>query len=324
MYEIALGELGFDVGRRELWAKRAEFLPRFRRGIFSRRLGRRTTRATLVVQEIKWRCENLFSALAEKKLVVEHFLASGVNLKMYRDKRLPRTGQRRIHRFPQSILRGLPLVVAVKEGRINRGTIEYLERDDMLTEPARLYFTDVAVLFRDLHNHPSLYPGPEETPCVVDVQARIMGKNLLSTRFILDMFDPNDSFRFEGGVSDMEGGILNPFLINASVRVAEGHVHSLRFSAAGNRFSASGTMRINYRDLKISILSKKKPGKRRGIPSFLANRVILSSNPKKNRPLRLGDMASLRRGRKPIFDLIWRSVLAGIKSSVGITKAKKR
>jgi hypothetical protein len=160
-----------------------------------------------------------------------------------------------------------------------------------------------------------------------DLKIRASSKFMDKTDFHINLGmsvqDKLDRFTFSGNMGAINGSILNPILRNKSIHIKSGHLNGMSFQAWGNRFEARGKMALKYRKLNISLLKKRKPNRKDKLSSFFLNWIIPSNNPRKNKPIRIGNMHIRRKEAKSIFNMMWKSFLAGVKSSIGLKRSKR-
>ena len=69
---------------------------------------------------------------------------------------------------------------------------------------------------------------------------------------------------------------------------------------------------------------KKKTGDKGGFASFLANTFVINNKNPNGKNLRVGEIYFERDKQKSIFNFLWKSLLSGIKPSLGINEKNKK
>ena len=108
---------------------------------------------------------------------------------------------------------------------------------------------------------------------------------------------------------------------NANILIKEGYADKLEFSFHANEKYSSGSLLFLYHDLKIELLNKEtnKSALKEKLISFVANKFLIKeSNPKKNEPPRRELIFYQRNPNRFIFNYTWKSVLSGLKPTIGI------
>jgi hypothetical protein len=104
----------------------------------------------------------------------------------------------------------------------------------------------------------------------------------------------------------------------------DGRLANLQFNFAGSDYGLTGTVKMLYDDLKISVLERDKGSKeldKKTLATFAASIMIKKSNPqgKKDDP-RVVKVQIERDTNRSIFYLVWKSLFKGIKETAGIKK----
>jgi hypothetical protein len=97
----------------------------------------------------------------------------------------------------------------------------------------------------------------------------------------------------------------------ALVKITSGQIHSIDFHFKGNNARASGSFLMNYEGMKIEVLKRDDDTKRirkRGLLSLAANLLV------ENKNSGTSFMAEYNRNiYKSSFNLVWKTILAGMK-----------
>ncbi|MGI4749491.1 MAG: hypothetical protein ACRYFB_02560 [Janthinobacterium lividum] len=153
--------------------------------------------------------------------------------------------------------------------------------------------------------------------------AYLMGYGKLDARLQFDAADPADILHYQGSLGAMNLVNLN----NATkplglIQFTNGIVTSLNFDMQANAQKATGKVTFLYHDLNVILLKQdeKNALHRMSFMSILANAfVLIRDNPRFNDSARVIDVVYLRPENASYMGLIWRSVYAGIKESIGLS-----
>jgi hypothetical protein len=107
----------------------------------------------------------------------------------------------------------------------------------------------------------------------------------------------------------------------ALMMINSGNVNRLEFNLTGNNYNSTGTVLLLYDDLKVKLLKPGEDGKEfetKGLASLLANVAIKNSNPVRNKPARVANVSIPRNDSKSMFNLLWKTIFAGVIKTVGI------
>jgi hypothetical protein len=119
--------------------------------------------------------------------------------------------------------------------------------------------------------------------------------------------------------------VMNGMLeTTAFASVESGHAYAIKFDMNLNSTTSSGDVHFAYRDLKIKLLNKDDPDDpkfKEMVGSLVANLfVVKTDNPSnKSQPLRIGNIHFEHDPTKSVFFYWWRSLLSGLKESMGIS-----
>ncbi|MDZ7691302.1 MAG: hypothetical protein U5K69_09260 [Balneolaceae bacterium] len=103
------------------------------------------------------------------------------------------------------------------------------------------------------------------------------------------------------------------------VRLSSGTINAMEFDMELDQAKASGKILLNYSDLKVELLEREqvKENEEKQLLSFLANTVKIKRN-NSEKPLREGEITFERDPHKSIFNYWWKSLLSGLKGSIGM------
>jgi hypothetical protein len=106
------------------------------------------------------------------------------------------------------------------------------------------------------------------------------------------------------------------------VKIETGNIQKLEFDIKGNAIGSTGSLKMYYNNLKVQLLKEGEDGeapKKKGLLSFLANKLVIKdANPEKGEALRVAPVQFTRSPSQSFFSLLWKSVFAGIRETVGI------
>jgi len=157
-----------------------------------------------------------------------------------------------------------------------------------------------------------------------DIDARFLNKTSLKVVWQFYLQNPKGRFDVKGNLGSIAAIDANPLTVPMGpARMENGQIKSLQFDFEGNNNGMNGTVKMLYKDLKLSILEKDEDTKKldkKGIASFVANIIVKNDNPKAKEDPRIIQVNLERDTNRSIFYLIWKSIFKGIKETVGIKK----
>ena len=184
-----------------------------------------------------------------------------------------------------------------------------------------MFFTGIRADLKNVGNYP--VESHQESTARITASAKIMDRGDVKLNLEAPIADQRNQFTFSGSIGSMDIREFNPMLQNiAGVRVDSGRLNRLDFfvRAGGNR--AEGELKALYNNLKVSMLKRDKGQKKRRIVSFLANMIIVTANPRPGKEVRVGKILFEREKTVSFFGYIWKSLLTGIQSGIGLKKKK--
>ncbi len=320
-YSVTIEEMGISAPLSKIWMHLAALNPRYPKYDFSRKLGYRTDRKSLQIKWAHFHGADVADLIEKSRFQAEQLSIRGVYWEFFRNKQVPRRTGIRPKKFPQEYLRNLKANIRVERVKISDGFIVYEEQAEIANKTAKIFFSKIKMDLENITNIPHYLSKRNDLP--IRASSRFMGKTDFSLKMRLSIQDRHDRFSFSGKMQSMNGSLINPILNNNAIHLESGKINRLFFQANGNRYEIRGRMRMFYNELKISLLSKRRSYKKEKLASFFINWIIQSNNPKRRKPLRTGNMYYQRKLSKSIFNLMWKSFLSGVKSSIGLKKRKK-
>ncbi len=224
-------------------------------------------------------------------------------------------------KYPHQILMKLPVPYHVKKLLARDTFIEYKEKNKRSDSSGRVQFYHSAIGIKNLTNiDPDI---AKDNNCLLTFDTRLLDLIPLKSVIVLKLKDPDGRFTVKGSLGGFDATRLNPLLEPmALARVEKGQISRLDFRLSGDNYGATGKLVMPYRDLKVEVLKKDAGGndlKEKKLATLLANMVVKDNNPlKKEKEPREATINYKRVMNKSFFNLVWKSILAGIKETVGM------
>jgi hypothetical protein len=321
-YTLKVRELNFSKSMSRISLHSLELVPAYPEYRFARMWGSRTSRMSLKVAGVQFKDINLNDFFKGQGFHAGLLTIESPGLEIFRDQSVPGGSVLKEKKFPQEWLREWGFKLRIDEIKISNGNIVFLVGAGPGRKPGKIFFTDIKATLRDVANYPALLKKGAAVRLAVD--AGLMGKSSLKAHVTIPINDKKNMFAFSGSLGPIAMREFNSMVEEtAPLRIKSGVIKSLDFSARGNSDRIKGEMKLLYKNLKISVLKKGDREKKRRIVSFLANVVIRGDNPKRGKPPRIGKIYYEREMPMPFLSYIWKSLLTGIKSSVGLKRGKK-
>lgn len=242
------------------------------------------------------------------------------HLILFKDKRLsPNRSQ--IRPMPQDMLMRLSFPVTIDSVKVFEGFISYEERVPAADRSGKITFDKFNASLSHMTNDPKLVKS--NILMSVKASAYLLGKSYMEVALNFHLGSPDRMFSVNGSVGPMDLTQLNVMLEPvAFLYVDKGFSKGMSFQFVGNKEVSSGAMRFTYNDLHVLLVDKNTgaAGLDERVGSFLANTFVLKADNPTAISLRIGKIAHERDETHSIFHFLWRSVLSGIKSSIGLEK----
>jgi hypothetical protein len=195
---------------------------------------------------------------------------------------------------------------------------EVLEKN--AKEPGFIELTKIKGNIYNLTNSTKAIEKDEHTSFLAN--AYFMDKSLLTASFHFPLNSKNGEYYYEGELDTFNVQELNPLLENSFfVSVVSGTINSLNFDIVANDQDAEGELQMNYKNLKIDLLNKKKTDSlvidKRGLFSMVANSVIRNNNPNIGGFFKKGKVYYEPNKYKSVYNYWISSILSGMKSTLG-------
>ena len=325
MNKFSYGEIGLSTGSGELYVRDLHLEPLYNRHDYSRKLGYQTDWIDVRVNKLRLARINLRELLAEGKLNAGLLEIDSLVLVDHLDKRVAeRPGMK--PPMPQDALRKLKAYLRIDTVALKNGKATYEEQTG--PSPGTLFFDKMSVTFTGLTNDNLLL----NAGLVSELKgtAYLMGKGKLDATLRFRFGDPRNTFSFSAMVGPTDLPEINPMLSKLMpAKVVSGKLKKLVVPMVyANDDYAQGKLLFYYNDLSVSVVDQKHTffsKIKTGVINWAANDLIVNNdNPTKSGKMKTGVIHFRRDKSASIFNYLWKSVLSGLKSTMGFnSKAQK-
>lgn len=238
------------------------------------------------------------------------------DLKIYRDKSLPDDWEKK--KLYTQLLREMPIDFDTDAVRINKGSVIYEERLDAGTVPGEIFLDDITILIQGLNNVLEANGGKAVT---LNATANLMGSAPLDLEWKLNVFDPDDSFLVSGSLGNFRCDKADLFLRPMLGVQAEGNIDKMYFTFNGNDNSASGDLKMAYRDFRFKVFAKDGNRVNKFLTA-LGNLFVNDGSKADDEGFRHGTIEVDRNKNRSFFNYIWINIRSGIMSTLTGTGKK--
>jgi hypothetical protein len=240
--------------------------PKYPRADFDRRIPYEKDHINLKIPRISFenfsfqRLQDTLHLTESKMLISEAFL------EIYRNKLLP--DDTRPKPLYNELLRNAPVKLNFEQVLVENSEIIYEEQVQEDRQAGIIRFTNVEGEINHLNNLRDSLPETQ-----VSAQASFMRGTFVSLKLEIPVFDDFNSFRASGGLGEIEGEALDPFIIPAMDVQLRGKINDISFNFFGNDDVMEGDFVMEYESLEVELL-KDEGTEKKGFLSFLANLLV--------------------------------------------------
>ena len=320
MYEYTIAELKASVKDKSINVSDFKVIPQYPEIEFSQRLGKQGDRYDMVFGKISADDIDFKNFEESGRLRLSALSLENAELRIFNNKTLPGSKEPKTDNFPHIAIKKLAIPLTLDTLLMKKISIYYKELSPESGKSGTAFFTN---LYGTLHNVTNDSIQWKKDPwCRANFETRFLGNARLLVDLNLNMADKDGEFNYKGSLGPAKGKFYNQILEPmAMARIEDGDIKSIKFAVNANRYGSTADVVMLYDDLKASLLGKDgKVLKKKGLLSFLANTFIVkNSNPrKKGEPPVEANVNHAHSPERSFFNLMWKSVFAGLKVNLGI------
>jgi hypothetical protein len=319
-YQLKAESIVFNKPDDALFLSGLRLIPSYNKYLFSKKKGYQINRFALEIDSITIDGLDTDALLNRRRLSGQRMFIRTADLEIFRNLRIKKRKRLEKDIYPLHMLRKIKFNVTLDEILFHKVSFKYSAHLAKVRKPGTIMVTDIFGRIVNFSNNKENLNRKKRLK--LSATGKIMGKGPLSATMTIPLTKKPQAFSVSGSLGKMKLGKLNSILFNNHIKINKGQLDNMTFSLQGNPNKISGEMRLKYRDLNVSLLKKEDRKKRRRFVSFLANWVLHSQNPKLSKPLRIGNIHYKKENPMSFFSFLWKAMLEGIKSSIGLKKAK--
>ncbi len=234
----------------------------------------------------------------------------------FRDNRLPfRHGV--IKPLLTDRIKSIPFKISIDSILLHNVTLAYTETEPRKGMQATLNVSNLDLKFNPVRN----YNLKETDSLLILASGKLMDSAEVILKVKESYADSLSGFLLTARIGSSAMQILNPVLEPlANVKLRSGFLDSLHMRVNGDEYMAWGEMQMNYRDLKIQLLTR--PGKEKPagkMLNFLVNTFVIKNNNKG----KSADVFFIRHRDRSSINYLIKILLSGVNSSIGVKSTKK-
>jgi hypothetical protein len=319
LYNFRFSSLDLDSEHKTLTAKKLEVDPIHSEAVFARLKGEQADRFDVKFSGAHFTNIDVTQVL-NGNLVADALTVKEGIIKIFRDKNYPNKNISKIGRFPHQLLMRAGTDISLRKVDIQSGLIEYKEKSDLTGMAGKILFDKSTISIANLSNRPEdLRANPT---CLINMKAKFLGVVPANVNLRLYTGSKNGRFAASGNLGATDATVLNQIVNPLGLaNIESGQLNGCQFHIDGNDYGGNGTVKLLYNNLKVKLLKQDEDNgelKSKKLASLLANAAIKDENPKKNKPPRIAQVNYKRNPYKGFFNLVWKSIFAGIQETVGV------
>lgn len=306
-YKIVLNKIKYDYKTSSLLISNFKMNPTIERGKLASTYTYNTEVFEFETDVIQFKGFHLDSILRTGIVKLDTVLVDRPIFGIYKDQTKPFNLNKR-PQFLNQKLKTLKLPLNIEKVLIKNGLFSYWEKHADFKELMTLDISDFNV---EISNITSL---KDSLTFGDDLKINLKGNVCKVAPLNLDIFMHyttwNNSYSFTGSVGKANFVNFNEALYpGTGVNFSAGILNSIQFSVHGTPSGSAGKMTMLYDNLEADFATKEK--KKKGL-SWVANTVLLESNPSKKGKLRVAEIQFERVPYKSFGNLLWKSVMSGM------------
>ncbi|UKT63470.1 hypothetical protein [Pedobacter mucosus] len=327
MYNIRLSQLDFRATTGKLRVNRFELEPLYSEMNFGKFTGYSKDRFHIQMSNILLNGIDLPLYISRQELWAKEMVISNGSVSVFNDQSLPKKPKDiKIGKFPHELLQRLNAQILVQKIQLKDVNINYSIYDQVSNQKGQISFQHTSGIILNATNVAKI---KATNPIMeANLSTYLMGQGKLNVDFKFDLLAKNGAFSYAGVLSNTNARVMNQITKPLGlVQINRGNVDKLQFDFTANNTGAKGKVNFYYYDLSVALMRndvERGHLVKRGLLSFLANALIINpENPSQNGKFISADVNYERPANSSFFNLIWRSLFAGIKHSIGITEEKQ-
>jgi len=258
-------------------------------------------------------------ALAMGELVADSFRVGQSSFKIYRDVRMARDKENRVGQYPHQVIMKVPFALNIRNAIFTNSYLEYKEMNEKTNKAGVVSFNRLTASMKNLTNQREAIR--RNNVMTIDFGAWFLNIARADVTMKLRLDDKQGRFNVTGKLGAFDARKLNTITEPLGMaRVEKGQIKSIVFNMFGDNLQAGGDLTMLYDDLKVSVLKlddESRQFEKKGLTSALANALVKNKNPAGGN-VRKASMANERNTNRSFFNLLWKSVFAGVKQTVGM------
>lgn len=239
-------------------------------------------------------------------ILVEHPIIG-----IYKDQTKPFNVYKRPE-FLNQKLKKLQQPLRIEKLIVNNGLLNYREKHKNFNE---LMTLDISELSAEISNITSLKSDLKSNDkLTINLKGNVCKVAALNLDIFMSYNTWNNAYSFTGSIGNANFTDFNAAIYpGTGINFSAGNLNSMQFTVQGTPIGSTGKMTMLFENLEADFATKEK--NKKGL-SWIANAVLVDSNPSKKGKLRVAEIEFERVPYKGFGNLLWKSVLSGMVNTI--------
>ncbi|MFY9151603.1 MAG: hypothetical protein WAO52_06305 [Prolixibacteraceae bacterium] len=317
LYTYSIGETFYSSLSNHFSARNIRIIPKYDKENHQKQLGFQSDYYFGSIDSICINHPNIRQWFDLRELISGSVSVNGLNLNIFRDKRLPFDENRR-PKMLQDMIKSVKIPFRTDSLLLQNARVKYTEQGSNEDAEGQISFSKIyagIIPFTNIRSDKNSYPD-----FTIKGSATMMDSCDLKVNMNYMMNHPDNQFSVSGSASSFNIPVLNPVLEPlSSVSIRSGHVDRFSFNFTADKNQANGQLYFGYNDLKISVLEKKNGAIREAwFVSFLANSLMLKSKNPRGKDLLPEEISFRRDEKRSVINYWFNTLFSGIRNTLGL------
>ena len=322
LYRFTIGKSEYSSKNDRFTARDIRVIPTLSKEKFNKQNGFQSDYFNGKIDSVVIGHPNIQRWFDNRELAGKDMSVIGLDIDIYRDKRLP-FDERRRPKMLQDLIKTLPYPIQIDSLKLIDASIKYAEQPPLSDKTGLIKFSNLNVILKPFSNMKG--SGSKIPDFQLNATATIMDSCQMNVRMNYLMNHPDNLFTASGSLSPFDMRILNPALEPlALVSIRSGHGDQFRFNLSADKTHATGQLLFGYNDMRISVLELKNGNtKQAKFASFIANSLLLRSKNPRGKELLPDEINFQRDEKRSVLNYWWKSIFSGVQNTLGIKDNKE-
>ncbi|MEJ7610141.1 MAG: hypothetical protein WKF88_03070 [Ferruginibacter sp.] len=316
IYKVDIGPVLLDKFNNAVSVQYAALTPVISEAAFVRSLKFQKDLFNLRFNNIRLTGADVQKIITDREIIADE-LSFQPLLNIFNDRTVTPDTASKMGKYPHQMLKLMKPYMYFKTVKINNGNVVYKERGALSKKTGDVSFHKVNAVISNMTNIDRYVK--KNSDMIMKVNCKFLNMANISSVWTLPLNSPNGAFEIRGNVGPFDGTKLNPVIEPLGMgSVNSGNIKSYVFAMQGENLKADGEALLLYDHLKLKLLKNTGDSNKletKGVTSFVANILIKDKNPSGGYT-RKADLGFKRVMTKSFFNLVWKSIFAGAKTSI--------